>query len=51
VLLGRSIITGNGTGIDNATSPNSFFTYKDNRITGNIKTDIDCPMNATVALQ
>ena len=28
VLLGRSIITGNGTGIDNTTSPNSFFTTR-----------------------
>jgi hypothetical protein len=51
VVLGRSVITGNGTGIDNATSPNSFFTYKDNRITGNISVDIDSPMNSTVALQ
>jgi hypothetical protein len=28
VLLGRSVITGNGTGVDNHTSPNAFFTYK-----------------------
>jgi hypothetical protein len=35
VLLGRSAITGNGTGIDNSTSPNMFYTYGDNRINGN----------------
>jgi hypothetical protein len=36
VLLGRSVITGNGEhGIDNATSPNTFYSYKDNRINGN----------------
>jgi hypothetical protein len=32
VLLGRSVITGNTTGISNQTSPNTFFTYGDNRI-------------------
>ncbi len=36
VLLGRSVITGNGRyGIDNTTSPNTFYSYKDNRINGN----------------
>ena len=49
VLLGRSVITGNGTGVDNGTS-NTFFTYKDNRISGN-GTDISSPLNTTVPLQ
>jgi hypothetical protein len=35
MLLGRSVITGNTTGIDDATSPNTFYTYKDNRINSN----------------
>jgi hypothetical protein len=32
VLLGRSVITANFTGLTNNTSPDTFFTYKDNRI-------------------
>jgi hypothetical protein len=32
VLLGRSVITGNTRGVINFTSPNTFYTYKDNRI-------------------
>jgi hypothetical protein len=32
VLLGRSVITGNGTGVLNSTSPNTFGSYGDNRI-------------------
>jgi hypothetical protein len=32
VLLGRSVITGNSTGVLNSTSPNTFYTYSDNRI-------------------
>jgi hypothetical protein len=32
VLLGRSVIIENGIGIHNATSPNAFYTYGDNRI-------------------
>jgi hypothetical protein len=39
VLLGRSVITGNGTGVFNGTSPNTIYTYKDNRINLNA-TDI-----------
>jgi hypothetical protein len=35
VLLGRSVITGNGTGVQNSTSPIAFYTYQDNRINGN----------------
>jgi hypothetical protein len=50
VLLGRSVITGNSVGISNQTSSNSFFTYKDNRIYGNI-TDISSPLNTTVPVQ
>jgi hypothetical protein len=50
VLLGRSVITGNMTGVDSGTSPNTFFTYKDNRISGN-GTDISSPLNTTVPLQ
>jgi hypothetical protein len=56
VLLGRSVVTGNFfSGIANQTSPNTFFTYKDNRINGN-GTDIcstsPCvPLNTTLVLQ
>jgi hypothetical protein len=56
VLLGRSVITGSFfSGISNQTSPNTFFTYKDNRINEN-GTDIcntgGClPLNTTLALQ
>jgi hypothetical protein len=32
VLVGRSVITNNKNGISNQTSPNNFYTYKDNRI-------------------
>jgi hypothetical protein len=39
VLLGRSVITGNSTGIQNNTSPNSFYSFGDNRINGNATTD------------
>ena len=49
VLLGRSVITGNGTGVENGTT-NTFFTYKDNRISGN-GTDISSALNTTVPLQ
>jgi hypothetical protein len=48
VLLGRSVITGNGTGILNNTS-NNFHTYADNSINGNT-TDISSPLN-TLTLQ
>jgi hypothetical protein len=51
VLLGRSVIMGNGTGVDNTTTVNTFFSYKDNRITGNTNSDISHPLNTTVALQ
>jgi hypothetical protein len=49
VLLGRSVITGNGgNGIANSTSPNTFYTYGDNRINlNNGFTDISGPMNTS----
>lgn len=40
VLLGRSVITGNGNGIQNQTSPNTFYSYGDNRINGNTTADV-----------
>jgi hypothetical protein len=43
VLLGRSVITSNGTGVQNDASP-KLFTYGDNRINGN-GTDVSSPMN------
>jgi hypothetical protein len=50
VFLGRSVIMGNfSTGIDNGT-PNTFFTYKDNRINGN-GTDIDAALNTSLLTQ
>jgi hypothetical protein len=53
VLLGRSVITGNQYGVENSTSNNTFYTYKDNRISANTSgTDIRfSPLNGTVALQ
>jgi hypothetical protein len=51
VLLGRSVITGNGTGVANNTSPNTFYTYKDNRIDLNVGTDVSSPLNTTLAVQ
>jgi hypothetical protein len=44
VLLGRSVITGNNFGAKNNTSPNTFYTYKDNRINLN-GTDVNGAMN------
>jgi hypothetical protein len=35
VLLGRSVITGNFVGVQNSTSPNTFYTFKNNVIFGN----------------
>ncbi|WP_158818590.1 hypothetical protein [Methylocapsa sp. S129] len=41
VLLSRSVITGNfGNGVINMTSPNTFYTYGDNRINGNPSGDL-----------
>ena len=39
LLLSRSIVTGNGTGVSNRTSPNTLYSYGDNRINGNL-TDV-----------
>jgi hypothetical protein len=50
VLLGRSVIMGNAVGVHNTTSPNTFFTYKDNRINLNT-TDIDASPLLTQAQQ
>jgi len=51
VLLGRSVITGNsGWGIDNTTSPNTLYSYGDNRINLNA-TDINNPLNTTFKTQ
>jgi hypothetical protein len=36
VLLGRSVITGNNLGVQNSTTPNTFYTFDDNRIDKNI---------------
>jgi hypothetical protein len=46
VLLGRSVITGNLTGITNDTSPNTFYTYGNNQIDLNT-TDISSALNTT----
>ncbi len=48
VLLGRSVITGNGTGVANLTSPNTFGSYRDNRINLN-GTDVNGAMNPLTA--
>jgi hypothetical protein len=48
VLLGRSVITGNGIGVFNQTSPNTFGSYHDNRINLN-GTDVNGAMNTLTA--
>jgi hypothetical protein len=53
VLLGRSVITGNSIGVENTTSPNTVYTYKDNRINLN-GTDVGGPtpsLNTTFTTQ
>ena len=45
VELGRSVITNNHIGVNNATSPNGFFSYGDNRINSNPQNDITSPLN------
>jgi hypothetical protein len=45
VNLSRSVITANLSGITNNTSPNTFFSYKNNQIDGNSPTDISTPLN------
>jgi hypothetical protein len=51
VLLGRSVITGNSTGVNNQTSPNTFYTYKDNRINLNGTGISGTALNTTFTLQ
>jgi hypothetical protein len=51
VLLSRSVIQGNGTGILNNTSPNTFYTYGNNLIDLNASNNISSPLNATVTLR
>jgi hypothetical protein len=51
VLLGRSVITGNVTGIFNGTSPNAFYTYKDNRINLNTMVDGANTLNTMLSVQ
>jgi hypothetical protein len=51
VVLGRSVITGNRIGVQNNT-PNTFFTYQDNRIFGDTSgTDISSALNPSLLLQ
>jgi hypothetical protein len=47
VLLGRSVITGNGTGVTNLTSPNTFYTYGNNQINLNTTADTSSALNTT----
>jgi hypothetical protein len=46
VTLGRSVITANGNGINNATAPNTFYSYQDNRINGNATDIIGTALNS-----
>ena len=52
ILLGRSVITGNTDGVENGT-PNTFYTYQDNRINLNGHDICVCGdgLNTTLALQ
>ena len=51
VLLGRSVITSNSNeGVYNVTSPNTLYTYGDNRINGN-GFDIPAPLNTILTPQ
>jgi hypothetical protein len=50
LLLGRSVIAGNATGIQNSTSPNTFFSYQNNQIDLNV-TDITGTTLNTKVLQ
>jgi hypothetical protein len=51
ILLGRSVITGNATGIFNGTAPNAFYTYKDNRINLNTTSDGANTLNTMLSVQ
>jgi hypothetical protein len=51
VLLGRAVITGNTIGVQNSTSPNTFYTYQNNQIDLN-GTDVGgTALNATKVLR
>jgi len=50
VLLGRSVITENATGVLNGTSPNTFYSYGDNRINAN-GTDVPTALSTTFKTQ
>jgi hypothetical protein len=41
VQLSRSTIIGNGYGVSNTTNPNTFYSYGNNQINGNVTQDID----------
>jgi hypothetical protein len=55
VLLGRSVITGNNIGVQNSTTPNTFYTFDDNRIDKNIvdicNTSGCSPLNTSLKTQ
>jgi len=50
VFLGRSVITANGTGTFNPTTPNTFYSYSDNHIGGN-GSDINGALNYSYGLR
>jgi Right handed beta helix region len=50
VRLRRSVVTLNDLGVRNTTSPNTFYSYGDNSINGNV-TDITSPMSTVEKLQ
>lgn len=51
VLLGRSVVTGNGTGVNNSTSPNTFYTYQNNQIDLNLADTSGTALNTTKPLR
>jgi hypothetical protein len=51
VLLGRSIVAANGIGVENNTTANTFYTYKDNRINLNGMDFFGTPLNTTFTAQ
>jgi hypothetical protein len=53
VLLGRSVVSGNGIGVENNTTANTFYTYKDNRINlnGSGADIVGTPLNTTFTTQ
>jgi Right handed beta helix region len=48
VLLGRSVITGNGTGVSNSTIPNTLYTYGNNQINLNTTDIAGTALNTTL---